>query len=280
MKHGKHMWRWTAAGAGVLALSGVGTAAATTEPPPDTADDITMTTEDTIGDEIVVDTSEPMAGAGPSDCPAVTVEATEPGLAEDTAPVETADDLAVPTTEAADDLMVPTTEVGATTEATDGSTIDTIEPSATTEAIITGPFVQIAETDEYGEILVDSECRSLYGFKQDVDGEPTCVDDCALNWPPLFVPDGEVPPLADELDPTPFSVVDHVDGPMLKVGDWPLYYFAGDVVPGDTNGQGVGDVWYLVAPDGTLLDLDEEEAPSTDMVTETTSEFVTETTSG
>jgi predicted lipoprotein with Yx(FWY)xxD motif len=29
-----------------------------------------------------------------------------------------------------------------------------------------------------------------------------------------------------------------------------LYYFAGDKKEGDTNGQGLGDVWYLVSPEG------------------------------
>ena len=62
-----------------------------------------------------------------------------------------------------------------------------------------------------------------------------------------------MPALADELDPSLFSVVEHPDGPMLKVGDWPLYYFAGDAAPGDMNGQGVGGNWWVVAPDGTLI---------------------------
>jgi predicted lipoprotein with Yx(FWY)xxD motif len=38
------------------------------------------------------------------------------------------------------------------------------------------------------------------------------------------------------------------------VGDGPLYFFANDVAPGDTNGQGIGDVWYVVGPDGTAID--------------------------
>ena len=28
----------------------------------------------------------------------------------------------------------------------------------------------------------------------------------------------------------------------------PLYFFKNDTVPGDANGQGVGDKWYVVSP--------------------------------
>jgi hypothetical protein len=34
----------------------------------------------------------------------------------------------------------------------------------------------------------------------------------------------------------------------------PLYHFDQDTAPGDLNGQGVGGVWWLVAPDGTLIE--------------------------
>ena len=29
---------------------------------------------------------------------------------------------------------------------------------------------------------------------------------------------------------------------------WPLYYFAQDAAPGDTNGQGIGENWWVVDP--------------------------------
>jgi predicted lipoprotein with Yx(FWY)xxD motif len=156
----------------------------------------------------------------------------------------------------ADTAMADTTAAAGTDMAATTEAMGTAAPGDT-GAAVSGPFVQIAESEEYGPILVDAECRSLYMFANDADGEPTCTDDCAANWPPLFVEGDAVPPLADELDPALFSVVQHAEGPMLKVGDWPLYYFAGDAAPGDINGQGVGGVWWLVGPDGTPY----EEAP-------------------
>ena len=34
----------------------------------------------------------------------------------------------------------------------------------------------------------------------------------------------------------------------------PLYVFASDAAPGDTNGQGVGEVWFVVGPDGKTIE--------------------------
>ena len=39
----------------------------------------------------------------------------------------------------------------------------------------------------------------------------------------------------------------------LKAGKWPLYRFAGDSEPGDTNGQGSGGVWFVVDGLGGLI---------------------------
>jgi predicted lipoprotein with Yx(FWY)xxD motif len=163
------------------------------------------------------------AGVGASDCPTIpaATEASAPGTAA----------AGPATSEAAAAVTQPTG----------------------TDAAMT-PFVQVAHSEEFGEILVDSQCRALYAFTQDVDGEPTCVDDCAEAWPPLIVEDRTTTFFPDYLDPELFTGVDHPEGEQVKFGDWPLYYFAQDTAPGDLNGQGVGGVWWLVAPDGTLIE--------------------------
>jgi len=167
------------------------------------------------------------AGAGPSDC-----------------------------SDVADTTSMSTEAMGTTPMATEATTdMMTTEPMTGSEPMAAAPFVQVMETAEYGEVLVDAECWALYMFVPDSEGESTCTEGCAAAWPPLLVPEGAVPPLADELDPSLFSVVEHPEqGPMLKVGDWPLYYFASDTGPGVFNGQGANDVWWVVAPDGTPIE--------------------------
>jgi predicted lipoprotein with Yx(FWY)xxD motif len=45
-----------------------------------------------------------------------------------------------------------------------------------------------------------------------------------------------------------------VDGAtQLTLNGWPLYYFAGDSAPGDTNGQGVNGVWWVLTPAGEKI---------------------------
>ncbi len=111
----------------------------------------------------------------------------------------------------------------------------------------------VAEADsDLGTILVDEAGLSLYGFLDDRDADgPTCNDACADAWPPVIVSGTEVPA---GLDPEVFSVVTRDDGRnQLQAGIWPLYRFAGDGAPGDINGQGSGEVWFLAAPDGSLI---------------------------
>jgi predicted lipoprotein with Yx(FWY)xxD motif len=50
------------------------------------------------------------------------------------------------------------------------------------------------------------------------------------------------------------TTVDRTDGSkQVKFGDWPLYYFGGDTKAGDTNGQGIGGIWYVVGADGAAI---------------------------
>ncbi len=111
--------------------------------------------------------------------------------------------------------------------------------------------VQLAlQTDPaLGDHLVDGDGRTLYLFTPDEQGASTCVDACAENWPPVLA-GGEVP-VADGLDAALVGSVERADGSsQVTYGGWPLYTFVRDAAAGDTNGQGVNDVWYVVGADG------------------------------
>jgi predicted lipoprotein with Yx(FWY)xxD motif len=114
-----------------------------------------------------------------------------------------------------------------------------------------------SEESALGLILTDGDGRTLYLFLNDEQGGPsTCADDCAASWPPLLA-DGEVEVSGNDDDPTDASLVGTIarddGGTQVTYNGWPLYYFGGDQGPGDTNGQGVGDVWFVLSPEGDAI---------------------------
>jgi predicted lipoprotein with Yx(FWY)xxD motif len=114
-----------------------------------------------------------------------------------------------------------------------------------------GVTVALADTS-LGEVLVDGSGMTLYAFENDTAGTPTCEGECATNWPAAIVTGDPV--VGDGLDAATFAVVPALEGgEQLTADGRPLYTFAGDSAPGDVNGQEVGDVWYAVHADGSLV---------------------------
>ena len=111
--------------------------------------------------------------------------------------------------------------------------------------------VAVGET-ALGRTLTDLEGRTLYGFTKDEGGTSSCYDDCAVTWP-AFTVRGKVMAGAG-LEADWLATAERRDGTtQVTYKGMPLYYFSGDQQPGNINGQGVGGVWFTVAPDGALI---------------------------
>ena len=122
-----------------------------------------------------------------------------------------------------------------------------------------GNDLKIGNDAELGEITVDSAGNTLYLFIPDAQGESTCYETCADNWPPVLANDEAV--AGAGLDQDLVGSVTRTDGSeQVTYGGWPLYSFVGDTEAGQTNGQGVNDVWYVVAADGTAVGAPEADA--------------------
>lgn len=116
---------------------------------------------------------------------------------------------------------------------------------------------------ELGEIIVDSAGNTLYLLLPDAQGESTCYDACADNWPPVLVA-GEAG-LGEGVSEDLVGSVARSDGTeQVTYGGWPLYTFASDTKAGETNGQGLNDVWFVVAPDGTAVGAPQSDATEPD----------------
>jgi predicted lipoprotein with Yx(FWY)xxD motif len=113
----------------------------------------------------------------------------------------------------------------------------------------TADGVHVANTS-LGDVLVNAEGLTLYGFTSDTSNTASsCNDRCATAWPPVPGDQGVDGSLGLET-----TVIERADGSsQLVIGRWPAYTFSGDAAPGDVNGQGSGGAWFALAPDGSLI---------------------------
>ena len=116
-------------------------------------------------------------------------------------------------------------------------------------ALAAGNAVNMVAHPTLGNILTDSDGRTLYRFTRDtVNVSSACYGQCATNWPPLLIADG-TPVAGEGVDGNLLGVLTRTDGThQVMYNGMPLYHYGKDVKPGDTNGQAVGNVWYVVAP--------------------------------
>lgn len=111
--------------------------------------------------------------------------------------------------------------------------------------------VTLANDGTLGDILVGEEGLTLYIFTKDTSGKSVCNGDCAANWPPFVLEDDETVTAGAGVSGALATIVRDDGTRQVTYEGAPLYYFAADAKAGDTNGQGVGDVWFVATPSGS-----------------------------
>ncbi|WP_458209336.1 COG4315 family predicted lipoprotein [Haladaptatus sp. NG-SE-30] len=145
------------------------------------------------------------------------------------------------------------TTTTATTTDISTTTTESTATTATTDGTMSKATVQVASHLELGDILVGPKQMTLYMFNSDTKGkkESTCYDSCVDAWPPLTVKGS---PTKGDGVIAPLETFERKSGEkQVMAGGWPLYHFASDERPGDVNGQGVNDVWWVLTPDGSPM---------------------------
>lgn len=130
-----------------------------------------------------------------------------------------------------------------------GSSKKSSAPKATSSAMVD------SHHGPHGTYVTDGKGRSLYLLTSDGRNKSSCTGACAAAWPP-FTTTGKAMPMgsvhADDL-----GTIKRSDGTVqVTLYGHPLYYYAQDSKPGDTNGQGIksyGGTWWLVAPSGKAI---------------------------
>jgi predicted lipoprotein with Yx(FWY)xxD motif len=127
-------------------------------------------------------------------------------------------------------------------------------PTSTPAAVaaFVEPTINVVTDPKLGQILVDSKGMTLYIFTNDGPNQSNCNASCLAKWPPLLT-QGK-PTLGPGVDDSKIGTATLADGTLIVTyNQIPLYYWVNDTKPGDTTGQGVGSVWYVVSPDGKAV---------------------------
>lgn len=122
--------------------------------------------------------------------------------------------------------------------------------TAASSTSTTAATVAVGTRDDakLGTLLIDSRGMTLYRNIKDRPGAFACNGTCLATWPPLIAAAGVTPTTTATL-PAALATVARPDGTMqVTYNGWPLYLFSGDKNAGDTTGQGVGGIWFVVAP--------------------------------
>src|SRR3954454_5103256 len=106
-------------------------------------------------------------------------------------------------------------------------------PAATIAGAQAPITVALVPSAIYGSVLTDPDGWTLYTWDGDAEGVSNCYDACAAAWLPY--PGGTTLQAPADLLGA-LGWIDRGDGTwQVTLDNWPLYYYSGDVQPGDTN---------------------------------------------
>jgi predicted lipoprotein with Yx(FWY)xxD motif len=121
-------------------------------------------------------------------------------------------------------------------------------PASSSQAAGTST-VKLASTS-LGSVVVDAKGMTLYMFTKDTQGsgKSACAGQCLAAWPPLFT---DATPTGEGVSGALATITTPDGKKQVTLNGWPLYYYAKDTKPGDTTGQNVQGVWYVLDGNGT-----------------------------
>lgn len=143
----------------------------------------------------------------------------------------------------------PTSAAPATSAPAESSTS---APAGSAPASTSAAVLSVGQS-KAGQIVVAGQGLSVYYFTKNTadSGNSACTGACLTSWPPVT---------STTATPTVNGVTGKVgtiptaDGKMqVTINGMPIYYYSKDQTAGDITGQGVGGVWYLVAPSGEMI---------------------------
>ena len=112
----------------------------------------------------------------------------------------------------------------------------------------TPAVLAVANNSELGDYLVASNGMTLYRYANDTANVSNCSGTCAVNWPPYSPTTNESLIAGNGVTGT-LNTITRGDGIIqLTYNNTPLYFWKNDQKTGDTTGQNVGSIWFVVKP--------------------------------
>lgn len=108
-------------------------------------------------------------------------------------------------------------------------------------------------SSDAGQRVVAANGKTVYVFTKDVkgSGKSACTGGCAASWPAVTTTSAT--PAVDGVSGT-IGTIPTADGKMqITINGMPVYFYSKDEDSSDTYGQGVGGVWFMVSPSGSML---------------------------
>lgn len=106
--------------------------------------------------------------------------------------------------------------------------------------------INIASRAIIGDYLVDGSGMTLYYTMSDRSSYSNLPDETLSSWPAFYVSNILVPPSLNASDFGTYTRDHNIKQTTYK--GYPLYYFFQDKTQGDTLGNKLGGVWFIVNP--------------------------------
>jgi len=139
---------------------------------------------------------------------------------------------------------IPTTTSSVVSTTTTSSSTSSTTITSTSMAL----SIEIQSSSSLGSYLTNGTGWTLYLFTKDTpnSGLSTCYVGCSNFWSP-FLGNASDLVLPSGLNASAFGTITRTGGgTQITYEGWPLYYYSGDTVAGQTNGQGKQGTWFVV----------------------------------
>ena len=103
-------------------------------------------------------------------------------------------------------------------------------------------------------IIVNKAGWTLYHLTSEKSKKFVCTGSCATIWPPLTVAKGTKPVAGPGITKSKLGTIKRPDGRIqVTYYGMTLYRYSADSKAGQTNGEGIQNIWYAVSPSGALV---------------------------